>query len=397
MPSRRPEGRNSSSPRLHDSLVHAEAQPAVLARVHARPVGWLGRLLLAQPPGCAGRGVLRTRGHPRATGECAVRTRACVIWCKTRSSTSPKLMLLRSNRSRRLREAIVAAFAAKADGRSDVAVKSTILIAPGHLFQAKPGILHDAGLAGMKWFASCRPGRGKVRVSPARSSSPRSGAERCSRSSAATGSRRSAPLRCRPSQPGSSRARRVCDRLRRRGVQGASHLHALPRVLPNLAHAVVCSRTEARRVAARGRRARHGPHRTRHERSARAVEAWTSSSPRYPRGAAAALSRSELGGAGRLRRRGGSRALVDHASSRSSTSSPPTIASRRRRSRSGPHVVRGPVSRRPRRLCSGAAPAHARCAACLLQLLGTRACRPRGRADRDRRPRAKGHRVTLAR
>ncbi len=146
----------------------------------------------------------------------------------------------------RLREAIVAAFAAKADGRSDVAVKSTILIAPGHLFQAKPGILHDAGLAGMKWFGlvPTRSREGPSITSTILVSAVRSGALLAIVGGDWITAQRTAAM-------SAIAARKLARQASVRigfvgaGVQGASHLHALPRVLPNLAHAVVCSRTEA--------------------------------------------------------------------------------------------------------------------------------------------------------
>lgn len=52
----------------------------------------------------------------------------------------------------RLREAVAAAFAAKARGTAHAATKSVLTLGPGHVFQAKPGVLREAGLAGMKWF-----------------------------------------------------------------------------------------------------------------------------------------------------------------------------------------------------------------------------------------------------
>ena len=51
-----------------------------------------------------------------------------------------------------LREAAAAAFVAKARGTAQVAPKSVLTLGPGHVFQAKPSVLRDAGLAGMKWF-----------------------------------------------------------------------------------------------------------------------------------------------------------------------------------------------------------------------------------------------------
>ena len=52
----------------------------------------------------------------------------------------------------RLREIVAGAFAAQARGTAQAAPKSVMTIGSGHVFQAKPAVLRDAGLAGMKWF-----------------------------------------------------------------------------------------------------------------------------------------------------------------------------------------------------------------------------------------------------
>lgn len=52
----------------------------------------------------------------------------------------------------RLREIVAAAFEAKARGTALAATKSVLTLGPGHIFQAKPAVLRDAGIAGMKWF-----------------------------------------------------------------------------------------------------------------------------------------------------------------------------------------------------------------------------------------------------
>ena len=51
-----------------------------------------------------------------------------------------------------LREKVAAAFVAKARGTGEAASKTVLNIAPGHVFQAKPAVLRDAGLAAVKWF-----------------------------------------------------------------------------------------------------------------------------------------------------------------------------------------------------------------------------------------------------
>lgn len=52
----------------------------------------------------------------------------------------------------RLREVVAGAFAAQALGTAQAAPKSVLNIGSGHVFQAKPAVIRDAGLAGMKWF-----------------------------------------------------------------------------------------------------------------------------------------------------------------------------------------------------------------------------------------------------
>ncbi len=51
-----------------------------------------------------------------------------------------------------LRDKVAAAFLAKARGTGEAASKTVLNIAPGHVFQAKPAVLRDAGLAAVKWF-----------------------------------------------------------------------------------------------------------------------------------------------------------------------------------------------------------------------------------------------------
>lgn len=52
----------------------------------------------------------------------------------------------------RIRDVVAEAFAAQARGSAGAAPKSVLAIGPGHVFQAKPAVLRDANLAGMKWF-----------------------------------------------------------------------------------------------------------------------------------------------------------------------------------------------------------------------------------------------------
>ncbi len=146
----------------------------------------------------------------------------------------------------RLRELVAEAFAAKARGSAEAASKSVLLLAPGHLFQAKPGVLRDAGVAGVKWFG----------LIP---SAQTSGPTICSLillSDVVTGrplaimggngitATRTAAM--------SAIAAQFLARADSRtigfvgcGVQAASHLDALRLVLPRLDTVVACSRTRA--------------------------------------------------------------------------------------------------------------------------------------------------------
>ena len=145
-----------------------------------------------------------------------------------------------------LRDAVAAAFASKARGRADASSKSVVNVAPGHIFQAKPGILREAGLAGMKWFGLLPPGStgGPSIISTILISDIASGrplgilggdwitAKRTAAMSAIAAQKLARPASASIGFVGA-------------GVQGASHLEALPRVLPRLRRAVICSRSEA--------------------------------------------------------------------------------------------------------------------------------------------------------
>ena len=52
----------------------------------------------------------------------------------------------------RLREAVAEAFAEKARGSAQAAPKSVMTLGAGHVFQAKPAVMREAGIAGVKWF-----------------------------------------------------------------------------------------------------------------------------------------------------------------------------------------------------------------------------------------------------
>ena len=145
-----------------------------------------------------------------------------------------------------LREAVAAAFASKARGRADASSKSVINVAPGHVFQAKPGILRDAGIAGMKWFGLIPPGssEGPSLTSTILVSDIPSGKPIAIIAGDWITAKRTAAMSAIAAQA-LARKDSASIGFIGAGVQGASHLEALPRVLPNLRRAVICSRTEA--------------------------------------------------------------------------------------------------------------------------------------------------------
>jgi alanine dehydrogenase len=144
-----------------------------------------------------------------------------------------------------LTAAVAAAFESKARGSSDASTKSVLNIGPGHIFQAKPGVLRDAGYAGMKWFGMLPPGStsGPSISSLIVLSDIASGKAIAVMGADWITAKRTAAMTA-----------IAAARLARHeshsigfvgaGVQGHSHLEALVRVLPGLSRAVVCSRTE---------------------------------------------------------------------------------------------------------------------------------------------------------
>lgn len=152
-----------------------------------------------------------------------------------------------------LREAVAAAFASKAAGRSDAAPKSVINVAPGHVFQSKPAILRDSGrgtgdtgVAGMKWFGLVPPGAGpgpSISSTIVLSDIPSGRAFAILGGDWITGARTAAMTAIAAQKL--ARADAGSLGLVGAGVQGESHLAALPRVLPGLRRVVVSSRTEA--------------------------------------------------------------------------------------------------------------------------------------------------------
>ncbi|MEO8507547.1 MAG: ornithine cyclodeaminase family protein [Betaproteobacteria bacterium] len=146
----------------------------------------------------------------------------------------------------RLREVVAAAFAAQARGTAQVAPKSVLPLGPGHVFQAKPGVLRDAGLAGMKWFG----------LVPSEQTTGPSICSLIVLSDIATGrtlaimggdtitATRTAAMSAIAARS-LARADSVTIGFIGCGVQAASHLNALRRILPQLADVVAYSRTAA--------------------------------------------------------------------------------------------------------------------------------------------------------
>lgn len=146
----------------------------------------------------------------------------------------------------RLREAVAAAFAAAARGRAQAAPKSVLTVGPGHVFQAKPAILRDAGYAGMKWFGLTPPGQSP---GPSISSTIILADVASGMAVAVMGgdwitAKRTAAMTAIAAQALARKDSKSIG-LVGAGVQGHSNLEALRLVLPGLERAVVCSRTEA--------------------------------------------------------------------------------------------------------------------------------------------------------
>ena len=146
----------------------------------------------------------------------------------------------------RLREIVAAAFAAKARGTAQAGPKTVLSLGAGHVFQAKPAVLRDVGLAGVKWFG----------LVP---SSQTSGPTICSLivlSDVATGkplavmggnwitATRTGAMSAIAAQS-LARADSASIGFVGCGVQAHSHLAALRLVLPRLAEIVAYSRTAA--------------------------------------------------------------------------------------------------------------------------------------------------------
>jgi ornithine cyclodeaminase/alanine dehydrogenase-like protein (mu-crystallin family) len=157
-----------------------------------------------------------------------------------------------------LREAVAAAFAAKARGDAKGEPKLSVAIAPGHFFQAMPGALLSSGLAGMKWVGVVPAGQttgptisALIILADLATGAPVAVMDGTWITAARTAAMTAVAAE-RLARPDSTTIGFIgC------GVQARSHLAALRRVLPRLSRMVACSRSEAtaERFAAEAREA----------------------------------------------------------------------------------------------------------------------------------------------
>src|SRR5699024_3491620 len=145
-----------------------------------------------------------------------------------------------------IQEAITSAFQSKGNQESWVADKATVLLKPGHMFQAKPGLLGNEQVAGLKWFG----------LTPQRANNNASINSVILISDVLTGKlkaivqanwiteKRTAAMTAVAAQKLANQSSETIGFIGA-GVQAFGHLGALNGVLPNLKHAVIFSRTEA--------------------------------------------------------------------------------------------------------------------------------------------------------
>ena len=146
----------------------------------------------------------------------------------------------------RLREVVAGAFAAKARGTAQAAPKSVLTIGSGHVFQAKPAVLREAGLAGMKWFGLVPSAQTS---GPSISSIIVLGDMETGATLAVMGGNWITATRTAAMSAIAARSLARPDSTKIGfigcGVQAHSHLDALRLVLPRLSSVIACSRTEA--------------------------------------------------------------------------------------------------------------------------------------------------------
>ena len=145
-----------------------------------------------------------------------------------------------------LREVVAQSFASQARGTAQAAPKSVLTIGAGHVFQAKPAVLREAGLAGMKWFGLVPSAQtsGPTIVSLIVLADLTTGQTLAVMGGNWITATRTAAMSAIAAQ---SLARMESESIGfvGCGVQAHSHLEALRLVLPKLAHLTACSRTEA--------------------------------------------------------------------------------------------------------------------------------------------------------
>lgn len=146
----------------------------------------------------------------------------------------------------RLREVVAAAFEAQARGTAQAASKSVLTLGSGHVFQAKPAVLRDAGIAGMKWFGLVPSAQttGPTICSLILLSDVRTGRPLAIMGGNGITATRTAAMSAIAAQS-LARAESRTIGFVGCGVQAASHLDALRLVLPQLTEVVAYSRTAA--------------------------------------------------------------------------------------------------------------------------------------------------------
>src|SRR4051812_26083267 len=118
-------------------------------------------------------------------------------------------------------------------------------IGRGHVFQAKPAVLRDANLAGMKWFGLVPSSQttGPTISSLIVLSDMKTGEMLAVMGGDSITATRTAAMSAIAAQS-LARAESESIGFVGCGVQAHSHLDALHRVLPNLSRVIACSRTE---------------------------------------------------------------------------------------------------------------------------------------------------------
>jgi ornithine cyclodeaminase/alanine dehydrogenase len=146
----------------------------------------------------------------------------------------------------RLREVVAGAFAAQASGQAQAAPKSVMTIGSGHVFQAKPAVMRDSNMAGMKWFGLVPSSQttGPSISSLIILSDMKTGEMLAVMGGDSITAARTAAMSAIAAKSLARRDSRSIGFVGC-GVQAHSHLEALRLVLPKLSRVIACSRTEA--------------------------------------------------------------------------------------------------------------------------------------------------------